>query len=142
MLLMLKSSVVATLIATLLCAPLSLYGYRVDNPKSTKPSANITQANAALLNGAVAAKGTTVYPGDTLQTDPTGSLQMQARGAQIRLFGSSQTKLENDDPGLMRVSLNYGTIKFSSVLTTNFRLTAGMWSFARGPGFRRVGRRA
>src|SRR5579862_1265212 len=110
----LKSSVVGTLIANLLYAPLSLHGYGVNNTKSVRPFASIAQASGALLDHAVATIGTTVYTGDTLQTSSTGSLVMQVRGAQVHLLKSTDASLENGDPGHMRVFLNYGTVKFAS----------------------------
>lgn len=86
----------------------------MNNTKSIGSFANIAQATGALLDHAVATIGTTVYAGDTLQTDPTGSAMMQVRGSQAYLANDSAVKLEDGGPALMRVSLLRGVAGFSS----------------------------
>jgi len=107
-----RSSLIAALIATLACAPLFAYGS--ENPSSVQPFATVTQASSALLDHATAAIGSTVYPGDVMQTDPTGSLRLRSRDAQFYMLSDSITSLEKSDPGLLRATLSRGTAGFAS----------------------------
>jgi hypothetical protein len=106
-----RSSLIAAVIATLTCAPLFAYA---SEDSSSQPSATVTQANAATLDHAAAAVGTTVFPGDTLQTDPTGSLRLRSREAQLYMLSDSIANLEKSDAGLLRATLTRGTVGFAS----------------------------
>ena len=66
-----RSSLIAALIATMVCAPVVLS----EDPSQVagQTLATVTQASAALLDHAAASVGSTVYPDDTLETDSTGS---------------------------------------------------------------------
>jgi hypothetical protein len=72
------------------------------------------RAKGAQLDHAVAEVGTTVYAGDTLKTDPTGSVMMQVRASQVYLPHDSEVKLEDGGPALMRASLLHGVAGFLS----------------------------
>ncbi len=107
-----KSLLAATLIAAIVWAPVVSYG----SPRqvSGQPLATVTQASAALLDHAAAAVGTTVYPGDIMETDPTGSLRLRLREAQLYMLTDSTTSLEKSETGLLRARLTRGTAGFSS----------------------------
>lgn len=107
-----RCSLIAAIIATLACAPLVSYG--ADNPNSLPPAVTVTQASAALLDHATAAVGSTVYPGDTLETDPTGSLRLRLHEAQLYMLADSITSLQDSDAGWVRASLVKGTAGFAS----------------------------
>jgi hypothetical protein len=107
-----RCSLIAAIIATLACAPLVSYG--ADNPNSLPPAVTVTQASSALLDHAIAAVGSTVYPGDTLETDPTGSLRLRSHEAQLYMLSDSITSLEDSDAGWVRASLVKGTAGFAS----------------------------
>jgi hypothetical protein len=104
-----RSSLIAAIIATLTCAP--LFAYASEDPSRF---ATVTQASSALLDHAIAAVGSTVYPGDTMQTDPTGSLRLRSREAQLYMLADSIANLEKSDGGVLRATLTRGTAGFAS----------------------------
>jgi hypothetical protein len=106
------SSLVAALIATMVCAPVVSYGG--PSQVSGQTVATVTQASAARVDHATAAVGTTVYPGDIMQTDPTGSLRLRVREAQLYMQPDSITNLEKSETRLLRASLTRGTMGFAS----------------------------
>jgi len=100
------------LTSTLACGP--LFAYQAE-PQGSRPAfAIITQAEAASLDGAAAAVGSTVYASDVIKTDPTGSLRLRARGAQLYLLPASAIQVEKTDASLFRATLKEGTAGFSS----------------------------
>lgn len=107
-----KSSLVATLIATILCAPVVSYGDSIQVARQSL--ATVTQASAALLDHATAQVGTTVYPDDIMETDSTGSLRLRLREAQLYMQPDSTTNLEKSETGLLRTRLTRGTVGFAS----------------------------
>lgn len=100
-----RACLISALIGTLISGPLQA--------SSTKPLGTITQAQATWIDKSVAAVGTTVYPGDTLKTDDTGSIRMRAGLAQLYMMSASEARLEAAGKGI-RASLLKGTAGFSS----------------------------
>lgn len=78
-----------------------------------KPLGLIVQAQAALLEGASAAAGATVYPGDGLSTDSGGSLRLKVGGGQIYMLSQSQIRLAEVD-GAVQASVTKGVVGFSA----------------------------
>ena len=58
-----------------------------------KPLGMVTQSQAARVDRADAAVGATVYAGDTIDTDSTGSIRLRAGQAQYYLMSSSSFPL-------------------------------------------------
>lgn len=78
-----------------------------------KPLGLIVQAQAAQLEGAAAAAGATVYPGDGLSTDSGGSLRLKVGGGQIYMLSQSQIRLAEVD-GAVQASVSKGVVGFSA----------------------------
>jgi hypothetical protein len=100
-----RACLISALIGTLISWPVQA--------SSTKPLGTITQAQATWIDKSVAAVGTTVYPGDTLKTDDTGSIRMRSGLAQLYMMSASEARLEAVGKGI-RASLLKGTAGFSS----------------------------
>jgi hypothetical protein len=73
----------------------------------------IAETQSALLSGATAARGVDVYPGDTLMTEPGGSMRLAAGSGQMYLMSATQATMERDG-GAIRAKMDRGTIDFSS----------------------------
>lgn len=78
-----------------------------------KPLGLIVQAQDAQLEGAAAAAGATVYPGDGLSTDPGGSLRLKVGGGQIYMLSQSQLRLAEVD-GAVQAAVTRGVVGFSA----------------------------
>jgi hypothetical protein len=78
-----------------------------------KPLGLIVQAESAQLEGAAAAAGATVYPGDGLSTDPGGSLRLKVGGGQIYMLSQSQLRLAEVD-GAVQAAVTRGVVGFSA----------------------------
>jgi hypothetical protein len=73
----------------------------------------IAETQSALLSGATAERGVDVYPGDTLMTEPGGSMRLAAESSQLYLMSATQATMERD-AGAVRAKLDHGTVEFSS----------------------------
>ncbi|MGB8593780.1 MAG: hypothetical protein WA755_09190 [Candidatus Acidiferrales bacterium] len=100
-----RTYLVIVLIGTLISVPVQ--------GASTKPLGTVTQAQATWLDRSTAAVGATVYAGDTLQTDNTGTVRLRAGLAQFYMMSASESRLE-DAPQGIRASLLKGSAGFSS----------------------------
>ena len=65
-----------------------------------KPLGMVTQSSSARLDSAAAAVGATVYPGDTIDTDSTGSIRLRAGTAQYYLMSASSSRLQQSENGI------------------------------------------
>ena len=86
-----------------------------------KPIGMVTVAEKAHLEGANAVIGADVYPGDTLQTDPGGTLRVKAGSTQLYLATSSSATFE-ELPNQLRLKLTHGTLGFSSSEAKQFEV--------------------
>ena len=100
-----RASLVAMLIGTLINAP--VYG------SPLKPSGTITQAETTWIDRTVATVGTTVYPGDTLRTEDSGSVRIRSGLAQFYMMSGSEARVEDAQNGI-RATVLKGTAGFSS----------------------------
>jgi hypothetical protein len=73
----------------------------------------IAETQSGLLGGATAQRGVDVYPGDTLITEPGGSMRLAAGANQLYLMSATQALLQRDG-SVVRAKLDQGTIDFSS----------------------------
>jgi hypothetical protein len=84
---------------------------------SAKPDAPlgvVMLGNRANVGGAAAASGTSVYNGDTLSTDETGSLRVRFGGAQIILGPNTAVDLHQQD-GMVDLILRHGVVRFAGI---------------------------
>lgn len=73
----------------------------------------IAETQSGLLSGATAERGVDVYPGDTLMTEPGGSMRLAVGSSQLYLMSATQTTIERDG-GATRAKMDRGTVDFSS----------------------------
>lgn len=88
-----------------------------------KPLGTVTQSQAARVDRAEAAVGATVYPGDTIDTDATGSIRLRAGQAQYYLMSASASRLQESPAGI-RAELVRGTAGFASGTSDIIELNA------------------
>jgi hypothetical protein len=108
-----KSFLTAALAASLL--NLSAFG------ANEKPLGLVIQAQEAQIGSAVVAIGTTVYPGDTVETDTGGTLRLKVGGSQVYLLASSAATLSQKS-NIVNALVSRGTVGFSSNGTDQFGL--------------------
>ncbi len=94
----------------------------VTAPAFASPSSSlgtVVYADRALVGTAVASAGATVFGGDRLSTDPSGSVQIRAGAARLQLASSTIATLMNDDAG-PAATLNAGSATFSTANSKAF----------------------
>lgn len=85
------------------------------------PFAVIVSADLARVGVANAAGGTTVYPGDSLDTGAGGVLRLTVAGGQVYLLSDTGVRIGNS--GLvLQATLTRGTIGFSSLTDRQFQI--------------------
>jgi len=72
----------------------------------------VMTTNDALLSNASATRGAGVYPGDTLITQPTGTMRLALGTSQLYVLESTQATLLRDS-GAVRAKVDTGTVDFS-----------------------------
>ena len=110
-----RACLIAMLIGTLVNLPVA--------GAAEKPLGMVTQSSAARLDSAAAAVGATVYPGDTIDTDATGSIRLRAGTAQYYLMSASSSRLQPSPNGIS-AELVHGTAGFASGATDVVELSA------------------
>jgi hypothetical protein len=88
---------------------------------TAKPLGMVTQAREALLDNSILAVGTTVYPGDTVQTDEGGTLRLKFGTAQLYLLGGSAASFSQKE-NVIRATVGRGTVGFSSTASNDVEL--------------------
>jgi hypothetical protein len=81
----------------------------------------VVSAERARVGRAAASVGTTVFNGDQLDTEQTGSIQVRAAAARLLLSGSSRVTWHTDE-GAPSATLTAGTATFSTVNSKAFTL--------------------
>jgi hypothetical protein len=81
--------------------------------KAARPVGHVVQAVAAEVDQAKLMVGTTLYNGDTITTDTSGSMLASVRSSQLAMSSSSQDALElcSDE---LHVLVYYGTTDFTA----------------------------
>jgi hypothetical protein len=87
------------------------------------PAGVILQANHAMLGADVAADGTSIFDGDRLATDGTGSLRLRFGASQAYLTPQSVAVIHQSAQGF-GADLNAGSIIVSSALGDSFHVLA------------------
>jgi hypothetical protein len=85
------------------------------------PLGMVVNAENAHLSEATAALGTNVFAGDSLQTDPDGTLRVRVGSNQVYLAAASFAMLLQDHDNI-RVKLDRGTVGFSSPAASHFEI--------------------
>ncbi len=80
---------------------------------TAKPLGLVVQAREAMLDNTSLAVGTTVYPGDTVQTDEGGALRLKVGATQLYLLASSAASFSQRE-NVIRATVGRGTVGFSS----------------------------
>jgi hypothetical protein len=110
-------SVARSCIAAVLAGLLSFPGFAA----SEKPLGMVVQAQNAQISNAKLAIGTTVYPGDRVETDAGGALRLRMGSTQLYLLASSSATLGQRPDSLFAEVLR-GTVGFSSNATDQVEL--------------------
>jgi hypothetical protein len=120
-----KSLFIAILVASLLNIPAFA--------ANDKPLGLVTQAQEAVIGTALVAVGTTVYPGDTVETQEGGTLRMKVGGSQVYLLASSAATLSQKSD-MVHALVSRGTVGFSSNGTdqVGLEIPEGIVSAANG----------
>jgi hypothetical protein len=107
------------------CAVLSLLFFvSTAMGASAPPVGTITSALGAHVGAASATVGATVFGGDKLSTQQTGTLQMRAGAARLMLSASSMATVAADSNGTPSATLQQGTAIFSTANAKAFVLYA------------------
>lgn len=85
----------------------------------------LLSANRSRVGGSYVTAGATLFVGDRLQTDKTGSLQLRAGAARMLLSGDSTVILGAPPPNRPEITLTRGTAVFSSVSSQSIILRVG-----------------
>ncbi|HEY0702991.1 MAG TPA: hypothetical protein VGD60_09515 [Candidatus Acidoferrales bacterium] len=98
-----------------------------------KPLGMVVQAQDAQIGTAVVAIGTTVYPGDTVETQVSGTLRLKVGGSQVYLLASSAATL-SQKADMVHALVKSGTVGFSSNGTdqVGLEIPEGIVSAANG----------
>ncbi|MFY9802848.1 MAG: hypothetical protein WA211_06375 [Candidatus Acidiferrales bacterium] len=86
-----------------------------------KPLGLVLQAQEASVDNARLAVGTTVYPGDTVETDTGGTLRLRLGTNQLYLLASSAATLSQNST-IVHAVVARGTVGFSSTGTDKIEL--------------------
>jgi hypothetical protein len=93
-----------------------------DSQTNAVPSAVITLANLAHIGRANAVGGTTVYPGDTLDTAPEGELRFTIGAGQVYLLSDTAANIVRSSGSVLQAAIVRGTIGFSSLTDQQFQI--------------------
>jgi hypothetical protein len=100
---------------------------------TAKPLGLVVQAREAMLDNSTLAVGTTVFPGDTVQTDEGGTLRLKFGTNQLYLLSSSAATFSQNE-NTIRATVARGTVGFSSNASSELELAIpqGILRAARG----------
>ena len=100
---------------------------------TAKPLGLVVQAHEAMLDNSTLAVGTTVFPGDTVQTDEGGTLRLKFGTNQLYLLSSSAATFSQNE-NTIRATVARGTVGFSSNASSELELAIpqGILRAARG----------
>ena len=100
---------------------------------TAKPLGLVVQAREAMLDNSTLAVGTTVFPGDTVQTDEGGTLRLKFGTNQLYLLSSSAATFSQNENNI-RATVARGTVGFSSNASSELELAIpqGILRAARG----------
>jgi hypothetical protein len=99
----------ACLVVVLVVGLLDIPGFAANE----KPLGLVLQAQQASVDNAKLAVGTTVYPGDTVETDTGGTLRLKLGTNQLYLLASSAATLAQNST-IVHAVVAHGTVGFAS----------------------------
>jgi hypothetical protein len=102
-------SIARSCIAAMLAGLMAFPGFAANE----KPLGLVVQAQSAQVSNAKLAIGTTVYPGDKVETDQAGILRLRMGASQLYLLASSSATLGQRTDSLF-AEVSRGTVGFSS----------------------------
>jgi hypothetical protein len=88
---------------------------------ASRPLGMVVQASEASIDNSILAVGTTVYPGDTIQTEDGGSLRLKFGATQVYLLSASAASF-SERGEIIRAKVGRGTVGFSSTDSGNMEL--------------------
>ena len=103
------------------------------------PFAVVVLADSAHVAGANAAAGTTVYPGDALDTAPGGEFRLTVAGGQVYLLSDTAANLGRSG-AVLQATILRGTVGFSSLTDEQFQIETpeGIVEALHGPAYGQV----
>ncbi|MGH9736205.1 MAG: hypothetical protein ACRD8A_16630 [Candidatus Acidiferrales bacterium] len=107
---------------------------------NTSPFGVVVLADLAQVGGTKLVLGSTLYAGDSLQTEDGGSLRLTLGGGQVYLLSSSAADLLRSGP-VFQASITRGTVGFSALTDKQFQIVTpeGIVEAANGlPAFGQV----
>ncbi len=90
---------------------------------ATAPLGVVLQADHAIVGTDVIATGATVYAGDTLETNESGTLRARLGGPQVYLRSNTAAQVQSLENGFS-ATLKHGTVVISSEASNTFELLA------------------
>lgn len=114
-------SKIGLICAVLLLVQPSLRAARTATDAAAGPSAIVVLAELAHIGNMNAAGGTTVYPGDSIDTAPGGALRLIVGPGQVYLLSDSAVTLLRSG-SVLQASLIRGTVGFSSLTNRDFQI--------------------
>ena len=90
---------------------------------ATAPLGVVLQADHAIVGADVIASGATVYAGDTLETNDSGTLRARLGGPQVFLRPNTMAQVQSLENGFS-ATLKRGTVVISSEASNTFELLA------------------
>jgi hypothetical protein len=90
---------------------------------ATAPLGVVLQADHAIVGADVIASGATVYAGDTLETNDSGTLRARLGGPQVFLRSNTTAQVQSLEHGFS-ATLKRGTVVISSEASNTFELLA------------------
>ena len=92
-----------------------------DSQTGPAPFAVVVLADLAHIGSANAAGGTTVYPGDTLDTAPGGNLRLTVANGQVYLLSNTAANILRSGT-VLQAAIARGTVGFSSLTDRQFQI--------------------
>jgi hypothetical protein len=124
----------ACLVAIVAASLLNLPARAAANP----PLGMVVAAQDAHLSNAKAVTGSNLYAGDTIETEPSGSLRLKVGTTQVYLLGASSAAL-GEEQGKVRAQLKAGTIGFSTTNPDEFEVSTPLGAVHGASGARAFG---
>ncbi len=118
-----RKSFLAGLALTLVASVIAIPGHATPANPASAPLGVIVQADRAQVGADITSGGATIYDGDRLETQETGTLRARMGGSQIYLRQSSAADVHGLPNGFS-ANLVYGTVVLSSLEGQTFQLLA------------------
>jgi hypothetical protein len=118
-----RTSFLASLALTLVASVIAIPGQAMPANPASAPLGVIVQADRAQVGADITSGGATIYDGDRLETQDTGTLRARMGGSQIYLRPSSAADVHGLANGFS-ANLVHGTVVLSSLEGQTFQLLA------------------